>query len=192
MEIDELQKTWDQQDEKSLYVIDQKRLQDLILSKKKTATKTSNLSEVFLMMANIIAPVILVVITQIKGSSNLFSYSLAILMLCTAAYIFTGRLKRLKSEAVFDKSMHGDLLLALSNATFQVRLSQIMRWYTLPVGVLTLLAMWDSETSLLSFLLILLLFGIAWVAGRWEHQFYVRKMKDLEILKEQLTSHDNI
>jgi len=191
MEFEELQKTWDQQEEKSLFIINQKELYDHILSQKESVAKTSNYSEFFLIAANMVASAILLIITHIKDTGNIFSYFLAILMLGMATYVFYGRLNRLRSINVFDQSIKGHLLLALSNATFQVRLSQIIRWYVLPVGALTVLSMGYNETSVFSMVMIFLFFGISWFAGKWEHQLYQKRKWDLEKLSDQLTNHMN-
>ena len=187
MEFDEMKKIWDEQNQRALYAIDETALQNRIRSKKQSAKKISDFSEIFLIIANIAAAAIIIITSFIKASGNIYIYVLAGLMIVTAAFVFGGRLKRQKRENTFDKSILGDLDHAIANATFQVRLSQIMRWYILPVGTLTVLSLWQTQTPIWILLLILLFFGLTWFSGGWEHQVYLRKKLELEALRTKLT-----
>ena len=85
--------------------------------------------------------------------------------------------------------MHGDLNYAISVATYQVRLSLLGRWSILPIGVFTLLGLWQSGKSvwIVSFAL-LTFFVLANYAAGWEHGIYKNRKRELEILKEKLES----
>lgn len=191
MEFEEMKKIWDEQNQQPLYAINEEALHNRIRSKKQSAKKISNFSEIFLIIANIAATAIILITSFIKDSGNVYIYVLAGLMVVTAAYVLGGRLKRKKRGNTFDESMLGNLDHAISNATFQVRLSLIMRWYILPVGALTILALWQNQTQIWLLFLILLFFGIAWFAGGWEHRVYVRKKRELETLHAKLTEESN-
>jgi len=63
--------------------------------------------------------------------------------------------------------MSGDLDHAISIATYQVRISQIMRWNVLPIGALTLLGLWEGGKPLWIALLVLLFFSLTYFASGW-------------------------
>jgi len=191
MEFEEMKKIWDEQNQQPLYAINEKALHNRIRSKKQSSKHISNFSEIFLIIANIAAAAIILITSFIKNSGNIYIYVLAGLMVVTAAFVFAGRIKRQKRGNTFDESMLGNLEHAISNATFQVRLSQIMRWYVLPVGALTVLAIWQNQTQIWILVLMLLFFGFTWIAGRWEHQIYVKKKRELETLRTKLTNENN-
>lgn len=191
MKFEEMKKIWDEQNQQSLYAINEEALHDHTRAKKQSAKHTSNFSEIFLIIANIAATAIILVSSFIKNNGNIYIYVLAGLMVITAVFVFVGRMRRKKRESNFEQSMLGDLNHAIANAAFQVRLSQIMRWYILPVGVLTTLAVWQNETQIWVLFLILLFFGIAWLAGGWEHRVYVRKKRELESLHKKLKEESN-
>ena len=74
-------------------------------------------------------------------------YILSAWMLGSALYLLVSRIRRIKANHRFDRSMRGDLTHAISVATYQVRLSRLMRWNILPIGILTLLGVWSSGKS---------------------------------------------
>ncbi|MTI86757.1 MAG: hypothetical protein FH748_02175 [Balneolaceae bacterium] len=193
MKFEEMKKIWDKQNQQPLYAINEEALHNRIRTKKQRAKHISGLSEVFIIIVNIVSAASILVATFLKsnGNGDIYSYLLAGLMAATAAFVFTGRLKRKKREHLFDRSMLGDLDHAISNATFQVRLSQIMRWYILPVGLLILLDIWQTLTQIWISVLIFLFIGFIWFAGRWEHQIYVKRKHELEVLRAKLTDGNN-
>lgn len=191
MEFEEMKKIWNEQNQQPLYTINEAALHNHIRSKKQSAKKISNFTDVFLIIANIAAAAIILITSFTKDSGNIYIYVLTGLMIATAAFVYAGHLKRKKRENIFDKSMLGDLDHAIANATFQVMLSQIIRWYTLPVGTLTVLALWESQNQIWFLFLVLLFFGFTWIASRWEHGIYARKRRELEVLHAKLTKEWN-
>lgn len=187
MEFKEIKKIWDDQNQQPLYAINEAALHNRIREKQRGAEHISNFTELFIIIVNIAAPVIILISTFIKNSENIYIYVLVGLMIVTAGFVFAGRLQRKRRENAFDQSMLGDLDHAIANAAFQVMLSQIMRWSILPVGTLTVLALWQNQIQIWILFLILLFFGFTWLAGRWEHQMYVRKKRELKVLRTRLT-----
>ena len=58
-------------------------------------------------------------------------YLLSAWMLGSALFMLVNRIRRIKRNNQFDRSMSGDLDHAIAVATYQVRISQIMFW---PIG----------------------------------------------------------
>ena len=113
-------------------------------------------------------------------------YLMAAWMFATALYSLVSRIRRIKGDHRFDRSMQGDLHHAISVATYQVRLSQIMRWNILPVGVLTLLGIWEGGKSFWIAGFILIAFVLVHYASAWEHGIYKARKRELEILQKKL------
>lgn len=186
MEFEDLQKIWNTQNQQPMYALNEQALHNRIKAKKNTSGRISHFSELFLMGSNIAAALIVMISILIKDHGNIYSWLLIGLMILTAGYVWMGRVQRRKRAQSFDQSMLGELEHAISDASFQVRLSGIMRWYVLPAGLLIILSVWKNESPVWGLLLIALFFGFTWFAGKWEHGIYVRKRKELVKLKEKL------
>ncbi len=186
MEFDELQKIWDAQNNEPLYAINEKALHNRILSKRRQARRITNISELLLIIVNLGAGCFVFGINLFKKPGNMFMYLMAAWMFATALYLLVSRIHRIRGDRRFDRSMHGDLNHAISVATYQVRLSQIMRWNILPIGALSLLSAWEGGKLFWVAGLIGISFALAWYAGNWEHSIYKTRKRELEILQKKL------
>ncbi|MBS1563002.1 MAG: hypothetical protein JST39_01380, partial [Bacteroidetes bacterium] len=175
MEFEEMQRIWDAQSNQTLYAINETALYNRIQSKKATVRHIANASEWLLMIVNIGAAGSILALTLYGKRLNIFLYVLAAWMLYTAGYTLISRLRRLKQTTRFDRSMQGELAHAVSVASYQVRLSAIMRWNTLPLVLLVLLSLWDAHKPFWIFFPVIAFFGIAFFASGWEHGIYKRK-----------------
>jgi hypothetical protein len=186
MEFDELQQIWDSQNNKPLYAINETALHNRILSKMKGARHITNVSELLLIIINFGAGSFVLGVSLFPRSRNIYMFLMAVWMLATSLYLLVSRIRRIKGDGRFDRSMHGDLSHAISVATYQVRLSQIMRWNILPVAGLTLLSLWEGGKSFWAVGFILVSFALAYYAGNWEHSIYKARKRELEILQKKL------
>lgn len=190
MEFDELQKIWDAQTSKPLYAIDETALHNRILSKKKQASHITNISELLLIIINLGAGGFVLEVNLEKQRGNMYLYVLAAWMFATSLYLLVSRVRRIKGDRQFDRSMLGDLHHAVSMARYQVRLSQIMRWNILPVGALTLMSLWEGQKPLWTIGMILCFFVLAYFKGIREHRFYKARRRELEVLENKLATKD--
>ena len=174
MEFEELQKIWDTQNNEPLYAINEKALHNRILSKKKQGLHITNTSELLSIIVNAGAGCFIFGVNFFKHSGNIFMYLLSAWMIVCALYLLVSRLHRIKANQKFDRSISGDLNHAISVATYQVRLSQMMRWNLLPVGTLIVLGVWGSGKFWLAVGMVVL-FLLTHYASRWEHNKYKRK-----------------
>src|SRR5213075_2150863 len=158
MEFEELKKVWYAQTDQPLYAINEKAMYDLILSKKNQAHHITNISELLLIFVNIGSGILIIGLNFFKHSGNISLYLLSAWMLGSALFMLVNRIRRIKGNNRFDRSMNGDLEHAISAATYQVRISQIMRWNILPIGALTLFGLWEGGKPLWIALLVLLFF----------------------------------
>jgi hypothetical protein len=115
---------------------------------------------------------------------------MAIWMLGVASYMIASRIRRLSEEKRFDRTMQGDLAHAISVATYQVRLSQLMRWNVVPIGVLTLLGIWAGEKSIWIGMATAAFFALTFYLSRWEHGIYLARKNELDSLKKKLEEVD--
>ncbi|MFD2933392.1 hypothetical protein [Spirosoma flavum] len=191
MEFDELQKIWNSQTNEPLWVINENALHNRILAKKEQARHIANFSELLLIFVNAGTGIFVLGLNFFKRPESLVMYLMAAWMFATALYVLASRIRRLKSENKFDRSMLGELNHALEMATYQVRLSGLMRWNIVPIGTLSLLGIWESGKSIGIAVGILAFAALSYFAGGWEHRVYVAKKRELATLQKKLL-HEEI
>lgn len=194
MEFDELQKVWDKQNNEPLYVINEEALHRRVQSKKRAAAKKANWMEMILIGANLLAGSILLWAVLFKGKEHeTFIYVMIPVMLLVPFYLLYKRAQRKKSENKFEHTLLGDIEHALSNAAYTVTLSRTGQFYFFGIAALTMLSLiFDKNASIGSIIGISILFVLGIYASRWEHNFYVRKKKELETLKEKMEEADEV
>ena len=187
MEFDEIKKIWDSQNNRYMYAMNEQALYNRVLAKKKKATRTTDISELILIVANLGAGVTIILLNMTDKTPSISLYGMAAWMLFSGLYTLTNRLKRLSTVGQYDRSVLGDLQHALSVATYQVRLSQINRWNVLPIAILCVAAMWESGKPFWVSGLLIAFFLLTHFASRWEHGIYVSRKKELESLLKKLS-----
>lgn len=188
MDFEELQKIWDSQNNQPMYVINQEALHRRITAKKKKAIRITNLSELLLITVNIISGGFVLVMNLSMEKTNLSFHVMTTWMLGSAVYLLISRVRRMRSIS-FERSMLGDLTHAISVATYQVRLSQIMRWNILPIGLLSIIGVWEGGKSIAFIVGLIVCFALAYYAGGWEHNIYQSRKRELEILQRKLANN---
>jgi len=184
MEFEEMQKIWDAQSNQPFYAIDENALHNRIQAKKRQSSHITNISELLLIIVYAGAGGLIFGI--FRQDRNIFMYVMAAWMLGCALYLLISRIRRIRGNRRFDRSMRGDLDHAIAVATYQVRLSQIMLWNILPIGILILLGAWEGGKSIWVAGLILVCFGFAYYGGTLEHRIYKARKRELEMLKDKL------
>lgn len=188
MQFNELQKIWDSQNNKPMYVIREEALHQKILAKGRKAGKTANITEWILIFSGFLAGGIIVVFDLMDDGGNAFSYIAIVLFLMIAVYSGANRLFRKKRKIDFERSMLGDLEHALSIAEYQVSLSKGMFYGFWPATfTLSLISLILSDKPIwYSVIFAILFIGVSYVS-RWEHKCYLRRRDELKILKQKLT-----
>jgi uncharacterized protein involved in response to NO len=190
MEFEEMKKIWDTQNNEPLYAINQQALHNRILSKKKQGDHITNTSELLLIIVNMFSACVILSMNLFKNNWNIFMVVLAAWMFYIAVYLLVSRIRRKMKNNRFDRSLQGDLRHALSEATYQVRLSYIGRWSILPIALLSLLGLWDSGKSVWIILGILIFFILVTFASGWEQNIYKARKRELEILQNKLAQKE--
>jgi hypothetical protein len=75
---------------------------------------------------------------------------------------------------------------AIAMATYQVRLSQLSHWNILPIGILSLLGIWEGGKSVWIGAATLIFFVFAYYIGSIEHRHYQARRRELQILQQKL------
>lgn len=190
MEFEEMKKIWDTQNNEALYGINEKALHNRILSKKKQVNHITNFSELLGILVFSGSGCFVLAMNIFKPVGNVFMYILSVWMLVTALYLLISRLRRIRADQHFDRSMHGDLAHAISVASYQVNFSRLMRWNIVPVGILTMLGVWNSGKPVWMGLVILAFFLLTIYLSGWEHNIYENTKRELEILKDKLEKEE--
>lgn len=186
MEFEELQKIWIAGNQEAVYVINEQALHNRIIAKKNTSLHIANISELLLIIVNFSAGGFVFGVSYWNNNSNVFMYIMAVWMFITAVYVLVNRIRRRHEQPRFDRSMQEELQHAITTATYQVRLSQLMRLNVLPIGVLSVLSVWNGDNPVWFALGILLFFSMAYYFSGWEHNIYKRKKRELELLQSKL------
>src|SRR5688572_1643433 len=121
MEFDELQKIWDTQNNQPLYVINEQALHNRIVAKKHQVIHIAVVTEWILIIANSISGAFVLQQNYTGRGGLIFVYLLALWMLVTALYVLINRIRRMREQHQFNRSISGDLQHAVTTAVYQVR-----------------------------------------------------------------------
>jgi hypothetical protein len=185
MEFEELQKVWLAEKQETVYAIDEKALHNRVSSKKNTILHIANVSELLLIIVNFCAGGFILCVS-IRASGNIFLGIMAVWMLLTSVYVIVSRTRRLNELPRFDRSMREELQHAVATASYQVRLSLLMRLNVLPVGVLSILSVWDADKPVWLIVGMSVFFVIVFYLSGWEHNIYRNKKRELVLLQAKL------
>lgn len=186
MEFDQLQKIWDAQNNQVLYTLNEEAMYNHILQKKRQGYHISHISEMALIGVNAATGVMILIMNATRTQTSIALYGLGAWMLGCAIYVLAGRIRRIRGERRFDRSMRGDLAHALSIATYQVHLSQSMRWNVLPIGLLLALGMWETGKPVWISIVSTAFLLLTYFASGWEHNYYKNRRRNLETLQARL------
>jgi hypothetical protein len=186
MEFDDLKKIWDAQNNRPLYVIDEKALHSRIQSKMKSALLYTNITEWGSIISNLFSAGVLIAIYSLRHGANVLVYIEAAWMIATVVFVAAHRARRISSGHRFDRSIHGDLDHAISIATFQVHLVRILSLNILPLGAIAFLIAWGSGQLLKACIFVLLACPPSFYVGIKGNRKYVRRKRALQVLKEKL------
>lgn len=186
MEFEEIQEIWDQQKKQPMYTINEQELQSRILAKKSQAGHIANVSELLLIVVNLLVGGGIAVMNSFGRDRNVFLYVVAAWMVGTGGYMLVSRVRRLRRLPLFDRTMRGDLEHAIADASYQVRISQLMRWNIFPIAAFIVAGMWEGGKSIWIGAGTVVFMGMAYYASGFEHRFYKRKRKELGDLYNQL------
>jgi len=183
MEIEELQKIWNEQKSETMYAINEKALHENISKKKNAASRRMNIVEISLMAINSITGIALL-IDAIVDKEGIWDYSFSVVMLLTVLFLAFFRKRRLKKESTFDRSMLGELDHAIANSNSIIQISTIMiKYYLVPVGIFSILKMAVLGASMEKWVLMMGALSLAFIIIYYERKVchFPRKEKLLKL-----------
>jgi len=187
MEFDEIKKVWDAQNSEPVYSIDEKALLDRIQSRMDTVLRATSINEWLLIIINFIVGIVLLDRHPFKAG-NMFLSIEAVWMFLIVVYLVINRARRIRSSRQFDRSIRGDLDHSISLASYQMRISQIVSWNLLPLGLMMVGSGWESGKLWKVSLLILISFSLAIYVNRTGYRSTKKRKRVLQELKEKLDS----
>ena len=188
MEFDEMKKIWDTQTNQPLYIIDEKALYNRIQSKMNSILHFTSIGEWLLIMINLGTGAILLGHNPIKPGSGIFLFFEAVWMFAIVVYLVVSSIRRIKASRRFDRSIHGDLNHAIFLASYQMRISQIIRWNFLPTGAIMIFNGWEAGKLIRVAAIILVSYTLAFYVTSKGYRANKRRKRELQVLKEKLES----
>jgi len=186
MELDEVRAIWNSQEEQKPYQVDEEALHQRVLARKSRALCITNISELLIIGVYIGTGIFVAFANVTSRKISLFMYAAVAWMLLVALLTVISRIKRIRGNARFDRTVQGELQHGLALARYQVRLSRLMRFNTVLLCCLMLAACWEKAKPWWATILILAIFGLGWLASGWEHNKYKRQRAALEALQSSL------
>ena len=195
MEFEEMQKIWDEQNQRPLYAINEDALRRRIHVKSRMASLKSNVNEIALIIISIIT--FAIIMFKNIGTDNIYAYPPVIVLLLTSVYVYIGRIKRKKKERQFDRTMLGELDHALYNLDYEVRRARTFPlWYLIPVSIPAMLNMYMNDASTFKWVVVIgafiLSYFVVWLGLTKMQEPQKRKLEKLreKMLKDDWNSSD--
>lgn len=179
MNLEDMKKVWDSESNQTLYVIDQSKVEQMVNNKSMSANKRASYVENFIIIMNLIVPVILFVIGGLNDKIGFGEYSMAVFCLISVGATFIYKRKRLSSQLNSGDTMLDNLKHAIHNATYQARMTDFfLTWYILGVGVLSIFNLVKEGTNIWIVISMALVFVVGLIVGRWEQRCWHEKKRD--------------
>ena len=187
MEIEQLQKIWNEQNGETMYAINENALHQSITRKKDAGSRRMTIVEISLMIINSITGITLLIQAYL-GNKGLWGYPLGLIMLTTVAFLWFYRQRRLRRERTFDRSMVGELDHAIANADSIIQIATMMiKYYLLPVGLFSVVKMSILGAPLEKWLLVTGAYLLAFILIYYERRVcHIPRKEKLIRLKKKL------
>lgn len=188
MDFNDMKKIWDEQNKQSLYAIDEQALHERVIKKKSKAAAVASRSEKAMIGSLIIASLIVWGATIYTGDLQLLPLVLSGFMITMAGLLYNKRIKRLKWQNTFDRSIAGDFDEAIANAEYQLQISKWSRNLFFVVAAATVYDVF-SITEWWKSLITLGFFLVVYRLAKWEYKtFYLSQRNNLVGMKEKFAA----
>ncbi|MEP6628103.1 MAG: hypothetical protein ABJA32_08980, partial [Ginsengibacter sp.] len=144
------------------------------------------ISDWVLIMINLGTGAILLVNNPINPGRNIFLALEAVWMFAIVVYLIISSIHRIRASRQFDRSIHGDLNHSIFLASYQMRISQIIRWNFLPMGLIMILSGWEAGKLVRVGTIILVSYTLAFYVTSRGYSANKRRKRSLQVLKEKL------
>ena len=186
MELEQIQKIWNEQKGETMYAINESALHQSITRKKNAASKRMTIVELSLMAINTTTGIILL-IDAVMDNESAWEYAFGIIMLLTVLFLAYFRKRRLQQEHTFDRTMLGELDHAVANSDSIIQIATLMiKYYLLPLGIFSITKMLVLGASLEKWLLFIGAYTLSFILVYYErkHCHIPRKEKLLKLRKK--------
>jgi len=183
-----MQKIWDSESNQTLYIMNQSKVDEIVNKKSNNAHARANYVEGFIIIMNVVVPLILLLIGGLHDTIGFGEYSFCGFALITVIATLIYRRNRIKSQPVLGDSMLDNLDHAIHNATHQARMTGFfLIWYIVGVGVLSIYNLILEEANIWFIIGMTIVFVIGLIVGRWEQRcWHERKRDELISLRNKL------
>ncbi len=190
MDFEEMKKIWDDQNQRPLYAIDEDALRRNIHSKSRKASFSSSFTEITLIIISVL--VFAIAIIRNWNESNPWAYPPVIALLLTSVYIYWGRVRRMKKEQQFDRTMMGELDHTIFNLDYEIKRARTFPlWYLAPLVIPTFLNMYINEAPVNKWIIVSCAFVLSYLVTRWGLiKFQKPRKKNLENLRAKIQADD--
>jgi hypothetical protein len=132
------------------YAFNEAALHKSIQSKKKRASRLSNINDFGLMGNAVITAITYSFISIINETPSLYDYLIPIILVGIGIYVLVGRIKRKKKELQFERTMLRDLDHTIASVSYEAkRAKTFVWWFILPLAILIFLNMSTAEVQAL-------------------------------------------
>ena len=192
MEFEEMKKIWDSQNNKPMYIIDEKSLHNVIHRKINAMARKVNLFDYGMITITLFVGVFMI-IDGIKSNYQWTDFLTAVAAFGITIYILINRSRRRKLEIQFEYSLLDGLNNAILHIDYLIKQGKtFILWYVLPFALVTSIGMASKPTSLWNWILITAAFIFSSWLATWEvRKFHLPKKRSLEGLRKTLTQDLN-
>lgn len=185
MEIEEIKKIWDTQNEQPLYAIDEEAMHRRISAKRKGSSRRSSLNEFGLIAISALT----IGVLMLTGGRGWYDYLASAFLLGIAIYVWRGRLRRRREEARFDRTMLGELDHAISNTETELKRARtFVWWYLAPLSIPVIYSFADGNTPIWKWFVVPAAFLLAFLVVRASIKYAQEpRLNRLKKLRENLT-----
>jgi len=192
MNFEELQVIWNNQNNETMYAINEGALHDYIKNKGQSVNFKLNFQEFILIGINLLVGIQLTIAAFHVGNPALKLF-LSVFYLGFAIYGAVRRSIRRNEEKPFDRTLVGELDKAIWRIDYLMQQNRnLIRWYILPLTLLFGVLSFFNTKMLLAFGVCLVSIVFAHFTSRWENdKFHIPNKRNLEALRIKLIKQEN-
>lgn len=191
MELEEMKKIWDTQNNEPLYAINEAGLHRRIQRKSRAINRSVIIFEVLLIAITLVVTV-QTAMDAIYDGSGLPAMLAAGVSFIVVLYIWILQRKRRKYEKRFEDSILGDLNKAISQIDYKIERQQtFLWWYMLPFAVVFAFLTPGASKPIWLWGALALGSAVAYFGSKWEiAKVHLPQKQSLESLQELLVETD--
>jgi hypothetical protein len=187
MDFKDIQKIWDENTQSTLFTINEKTMERIVKTKTNKANRWAEKGEKGIILINTLGPTFLLLFSLYAQKFELSIYLLIAFMFFTAAYVYTKRQQRIRSNLNWETNILGSLDRAINNAKYLANLSRGMHvWYIIGVASISIFGVIASDSSIYTIAGFVIFFGLTAYLAKWEQRLlYDKQYNELLSLRDK-------